>query len=91
MSLLCFFLYEDIQIFNHLSRPWRLTQKFQAGLDRWIVFETTDIDTITQLMPAIMVDQASHDSLKGFAVQRIIDLLVFHPFIIVTSAALVKS
>ncbi len=72
------FLCGNVQVINHFSCPRCLTQEFQAGFYRWVIFETADIDTIAQLIPAKVFDQAVHDKLKRFAVQRVIGLLVIH-------------
>lgn len=54
----------QVQIFHFLSRPGSSTQKRQAGFDAGILVKTFDGDTLTQLSPAVLLDEMSEYHFK---------------------------
>jgi hypothetical protein len=68
----------QIQSFNLISGPRGFSQKFQAGLDTWIIIKTSDIDDSSHFIPAIMLYQLSKNHFQSYTVKRIVGLLVAH-------------
>jgi len=71
-------LYRKIQLLDRFPGPRCLAQKLETGFYRWVILKAADIDTLTQVIPAELFDQAAHNVLQGFSMQRVIGLLMFH-------------
>ena len=68
----------QIQVFNFISGPGGFSQKFQAGLDAWIIVKTPDPDDPSHFIPAIMCYQPSKNHFQSDAMKRIVALPVSH-------------
>ena len=67
-------LHGDVQFFDLFPGPGCLAQELQARLHRGIGGEALDPDPVPQFLPAVIVDQAGHDSLESDSVQRVVGL-----------------
>ncbi len=64
----------EVQRLNFCSCPGCFPQKTQAGFDAWIILETADADALAQFGPAIMLQKALQNDLKGESVKGIVGL-----------------
>lgn len=71
----------EIQLFNPLPRPVGFPQKFQTRLDTGIDVETANINSSSQLFPAIVVYETDEYFLQRNAMQRVVGLGVGHVFV----------
>jgi hypothetical protein len=51
----------QIQTFYTLSGPGSFSQEFQTGINRRIVGEATDVDSLPEFFPAIEAHQIGYD------------------------------
>ena len=58
----------QVEILHLLACPGGTAEEFEARLDRGIVIETADADQLSQLFPAVIIDQSKNDLFQGDAV-----------------------
>lgn len=47
----------EVEALDFVPRPLGLAQKLQAGFDGWVAVKAIDVDSSTQLAPAVFLDQ----------------------------------
>ena len=68
----------EVKIFKLLSCPWCSSQELQARFYGGITIETTDIDSLPKLLPAIMIEKTGYNHFQCNTMKMIIGLLFAH-------------
>jgi hypothetical protein len=62
----------EVEFFHFFTRPWRLSEKGEAGFEGGIILETVDFYLIAKFFPTIMIDKLVKDHLEGFPVEGVV-------------------
>lgn len=79
----------QIQAFDLFPGPGSFPEEFQAGIHRWIVGKTADIDLLPEFFPAIFFYQGFQNTSKLESMQGVVRLL-FRIFIISVLGHVIK-
>lgn len=59
------FLHLNVEVFYFGPSPLCFTQKLQAGFDTWVIGKAANVNSTTELFPAIVVNKFCEQFFQG--------------------------